>query len=33
MDFQVSLFDSDMKFDQEEVKMLAEASFKGVDYK
>jgi len=30
---QLNLFDSDMKFDQEEVKIIAEASFQGIDYK
>jgi hypothetical protein len=33
LDFQIQTFENDMKFDQEEVQMMAEASFKGVNYK
>lgn len=32
LDFQIQLFESDKQFDQEEVKILTETTFEGVDF-
>jgi len=32
LDFQLKLFESDRQFDEEEIKMIAEATFKGLNY-
>lgn len=31
LDFQLNMFESDKQFDQEEVRLIADASLKGVD--
>ena len=33
LDFQLNVFEDDMKVDQEELQIMADASFQGVNYK